>query len=429
MATADTQTRTINLSWKLHPKQREWFERPERYRVIAAGRRSGKNVFANVDQVDFALNPDDDPWGSDRDANCWWVAPTYQQAYDYGWGDDPNAIGATDLLPAPLIDEKVRSDPRKIKLTNGSAISYRTSDHPDSLDGAGVDHLIIDEAASIPQSIWDDKLRPMLMDNEGKAILISKPKGKNWFHDFFKRGQADSWERWYSDQVTSYCNPFVPDSEIDEAAQGTPDRIFKQEYLAVFVDDGGSVFPGFKDRNVQAYDWRERNGNAPYTHGWDFARHQNWTVGITLDRDGLLVNFERLQETSWPRIQRTIERVYGEYQGVVRLDASRDNKIVTDLEDAGLPVDAVQFSPQAKRQLIENLAARLEAGEITLPETPQLVNELELFTYETTRHGNVRYHAPEGWHDDAVDALALAAKEGGAAADSATWGPGRDVTA
>jgi len=423
-------TETISLSWKLHSKQREWFERPERYRIIAAGRRSGKNVFGNVDQVDFALNPEADPWGSDEDANCWWVAPTYNQAYDYGWGDDPNAIGATDLLPEKLIEDRVRSDPRKLKLTNGSVISYRTSDHPDSLDGAGVDHIVIDEAAAIPQSIWDDKLRPMLMDNEGKGVMISKPKGKNWFHEFYTRGQSDDsdWDDWYSDQISSYLNPFVADSEINEAAKGTPDRIFKQEYLAIFVDDGGRVFPGFKKRNVEDYDWQERNGNDPYVHGWDFARHQNWTVGITLDRSGLLVNFERLQDRSWPAIQNTIERVYNEYPGNVRLDASRDNKIVTDLEDNGLPVEAVHFSPQTKRDLIENLAVRLESGEITVPEIPQLVNELELFDYETTQSGNVRYHAPEGWHDDTVDALALAAKDG-PGRKSATWGPGREVNA
>ncbi|MDY6780222.1 MAG: hypothetical protein SV760_06715, partial [Halobacteria archaeon] len=188
----------------------------------------------------------------------------------------------------------------------------------------------------------------------------------------------------------------------------------------------GGVFNRVRERNVEDYDWKERNGNAPYVHGWDFARHQNWTVGITLDRDGLLVNFERLQEDSWPSIQSTIEAVADRYPGVVRVDASRDNKIVTDLENNGVPIDAVKFTPSAKRELIDNLATRLEMGELTIPDIPQLVNELELYEYETTPSGNVRYQAPEGWHDDCVDALALAAKDG-PGGRSATWGPGRDV--
>jgi hypothetical protein len=37
-----------------------------------------------------------------------------------------------------------------------------------------------------------------------------------------------------------------------------------------------------------------------------------------------------------------------------------------------------------------------------------LQNELKAYTYELTSGGNVRYGAPEGLHDDAVIALALA---------------------
>jgi len=97
-----------------------------------------------------------------------------------------------------------------------------------------------------------------------------------------------------------------------------------------------------------------------------------------------------------------------------------------DLEDNGVPIDAVKFTASSKRDLIDNLATRLEMGEITIPEIPQLTNELDLYEYETTPSGNVRYQAPEGWHDDCVDSLALAAHEG-PGPRSATWGPGRDV--
>jgi len=37
------------------------------------------------------------------------------------------------------------------------------------------------------------------------------------------------------------------------------------------------------------------------------------------------------------------------------------------------------------------------------------VNELEVFEYDVTDAGTVRYSAPSGFHDDTVDALALAA--------------------
>jgi len=420
------QTRELTLSWKLHEVQREAFEANARFQTCAWGRRTGKNVFAAVDASDYALNPEADPYGGDDEVTVWWIGPTYTQAYDYGWGEDPNAIGVTDLIPDELIAEKKRSDPRRLTLTNGSAISFRTFDHPESLDGAGVDHIIIDEAAMMPSKIWHQTLRPMLSDTNGKAIFISKPKGKNWFHDHYLRGGSDEWPEWWSSQAPSYVNPFVDDSEIDKAARGTPDRLFKQEYLAVFLGGSGGVFREVRERNVEDYDWEVRDGNAPYTWGWDFARHQNWTVGICLDWDGLLVDWYRDQPATWDRLQDVMESRYERYPGVMHVDASRDNKLVSDLENAGIPIEAVIFSTQTKRDLINTLAVRLENGELTIPDIPQLVNELELYEYDTTPSGNVRYHAPEGWNDDAVDALALAARES-ATSTSGTWGPGREV--
>jgi exonuclease VII small subunit len=96
----------------------------------------------------------------------------------------------------------------------------------------------------------------------------------------------------------------------------------------------------------------------------------------------------------------------------VALDATRDNKIVQDLEDGGLDVDPVSFSSSTKRTLIENLITRLETGEVTLPASANtLINELEVYEFDRTESGRVSYSAPSGFHDDCVDALALAAKE------------------
>lgn len=409
---ADAARPTVKIRWQPHPVQQRYLDARDdhRFRVCVWGRRTGKSEVAGLEAFRYAVeNPG---------AKIWWVAPTYEQANKYGYNK------LYPKIPKVLLDgEPKRSKPREIYFANGSVIEFRTSDRPDSLDGAGVDFLIVDEAAQVPELVWYQHLRPTLADTEGDATFISTPKGRNWFHDWYRRGQSDDPEHAniWSLRATSYENPHVPNREIDAAAAEIPDRVFKQEYLAIFVDEGEGVFPGLRDRNVEAYDWETRNGNGPYTTGVDFARHENWTVIVTLDESGLLVNFDRLQQTSWPRIQSRIEAAYNEYPGVVRVDASRDNKIVTDLEDAGVPVDAVQFSAQTKRDLVENLATRLENGEITLPDIPQLINELEIYDYDVTRTGNVRYSAPEGWHDDCVDALALAARESGVSY-SATWG-------
>jgi hypothetical protein len=45
---------------------------------------------------------------------------------------------------------------------------------------------------------------------------------------------------------------------------------------------------------------------------------------------------------------------------------------------------------------------------------------MEVFEYDVTRAGNVRYNAPEGFHDDAIDSLALAVDGMGTVAGAAT---------
>jgi phage FluMu gp28-like protein len=191
-----------------------------------------------------------------------------------------------------------------------------------------------------------------------------------------------------------------------------PDRVFEQEYLAKFVDDASGVFQNIRERNVESYGLpvSAAKSTGPYAIGVDFARVEDWTVIVVLDADGRLVAFKRLQQTTWTRIQQTVERLADTYSpSAIALDATRDNKIVQDLEDGGYFVDPVRFSPANKRTLIENLITELEAGRITIPESANtLINELEVYESQRSERGRVRYTAPSGFHDDCVDSLALA---------------------
>ena len=56
----------------------------------------------------------------------------------------------------------------------------------------------------------------------------------------------------------------------------------------------------------------------------------------------------------------------------------------------------------------KRVAMLIEQREITFPEIPELLNELNLFEVEQTKAGNMRYNAPEGYHDDIVISMALA---------------------
>ena len=125
-----------------HPKQEAVVTSDARYRVCRWGRRAGKNITAAIDVIRYARRPWSSPWGPDhpRDVLVWWVGPTYDQANKHGYDTIKQA------LPDAWIADYGESKPRFIELTNGVTIEFRTFERPKSLQGEGVDRLVIDEA-------------------------------------------------------------------------------------------------------------------------------------------------------------------------------------------------------------------------------------------------------------------------------------------
>jgi len=217
----------IQLQWEFSPKQTEIFESRSRFTVAMCGRRFGKNEVASLMAIDYATQPEKRPYGADDSAVVWWVGPTYNQTLKYGFEK------VLEKVPPRIVDgEPKRSAPFQIDFWNGSRIEFYSFDRPSSLQGAGVDFMVVDEAAYMPESVWQNDLRPMLLDSRGGALLISKPMGENWFATRHEWGNDDSKPEWESVHATSYDNPWLDDAEIDAAKMTTPEQVFRQEYLA-----------------------------------------------------------------------------------------------------------------------------------------------------------------------------------------------------
>jgi len=394
---AVTEQQHILRPWEPHPGQQAIMARPERFRLVACGRRWGKSEMAAHLALEYALE--------NGGATVWWVAPTYEQANSYGF-DKIKPL----LSPAITDGTPKLSKPRQIDLVNRSTVSFRSAEREDSLRGGGVDFLVIDEAGAVPDRAWIEELRPTLSDTQGRMLAIGTPKRRNWFYHWFQRGQSEDHTDVVSFQAPTKQNPYVPDDEAESARGDMPDREFRREFRAEFLQETGGVFTDLEARVLEDYDPDRVEGESPYATGVDFARSDDYTVIATLDTDGRLVHFDRVRNTGWPEIQRRVESAAERYSGEVCLDATRDNKIVADLEEAGVQARPVRFTAKKKRTLIEDLITAVEAGELTLPDMDPLVHELEVFEYETTETGNVRYGAPSGMHDDCVDALALAVR-------------------
>jgi PBSX family phage terminase large subunit len=157
---------------------------------------------------------------------------------------------AWKMLLAMLPKEAIqRKDEVRLELTlvNGSEIALKGADNEDSLRGAGLFFVVLDEYAMMKGNVWQEIIRPMLTDTKGRALFIGTPKGKNSLWELYVKGQRKE------DGFSSYLfkttdNPYIDPEEVLEAKKQLNDRYFRQEYEASFEDYVGLVYPEFEIR-------------------------------------------------------------------------------------------------------------------------------------------------------------------------------------
>jgi hypothetical protein len=336
-------------------------------------------------------------------APIWWVAPTFELS-EIG-RDKIFEVGRPELFNF----DKEKKARKILPLITGAEIQFKSADNPTSLLGKGVALLVIDEAARIPDDVYYRTLRRTLLDHEGNCIAISTPKGKNWFYRLWLKGQDSLQPNYASFSFPTSANPFIPKVEIEKARDDVPELIYRQEYMAEFLEGASSVF-----RNIDVCatgQSEEPIQGLQYIIGTDVAKYQDfWVNTVIKRRTKQVVAFDRSNKLDWnfqkERLKILAEK-YNHAQIVIDSTGVGD-PIFEDLTRMELNVEPYQFTSKTKRPLIENLALLMEKQEVSFPPIPDLLNELKSFEYELTSGGNLRYSAPQGFYDDCVISLALA---------------------
>lgn len=376
-----------------HSGQKILHENQARFRIATCGRRWGKTL--------GVLNEFGKYGAENTKSVCWWVSPVYRQAAK------PYRMFVDKF--SPIIRTYNKSE-MAIELVNGALMEFKSADNFDALRGEGVSFLVIDEAALVAREAWESALRPTLSDTMGRAIFISTPKGRNWFYEAWVRGQDPNHPDWASFKFPTSSNPYIHQSELESARNTLPRDVFHQEYEAEFLEDSAGVFRGIKAA-IAGELTRPIIGHR-YLFGWDPAKHRDYSVLVVIDIDEeRVVHFARFNQVEYELQLDFIERIARDYN---RARGLMDSTGVGDplLEAAkrrGINVQGYQFTNASKSDLVQNLAVMIEQGAVKYPEIDVLLHELEFYQYEMTPSGKFVYGAPDGYHDDAVTALMLAA--------------------
>ena len=215
-----------DLNVQLLPWQTKVFEDTTRFKVVAAGRRTGKSRLAAWMLIINALQ-------SDR-GHVFYVAPTQGQARDIMW-QTLLELGH-DVITGSHINNL------QLKLVNGATITLKGADRPETMRGVSLKFLVMDEYADMKPDVWEQVLRPALADQKGHAMFIGTPMGRNHFYELYKyaeMGDDDTYAGWH---FTSYDNPLLDPDEINIAKKSMSSYAFRQEFMASFEALGSEMF-------------------------------------------------------------------------------------------------------------------------------------------------------------------------------------------
>ena len=247
----------------LHPGQSAvysdlFLEKKIRFAAVRCARGWGKSYMAAVSSSSAVFELMEMDW-SVPNKNVFIIAPTYTQVTDiyypilaYDLGMESFAISSSRDLGRFIFPNKV-----ELRLLSYEAV--------ERMRGKGFYFGTWDEICSCSKGItakeaWEGVIQPTIITrwskerakrfgapSPGRALIITTPKGKDYFYDLYYMYEADpSWGSYHYDYTES---PFIDAEEIERIKHTIDPVEFASEYLASFEDSGNNVFYCF-DRRI-----------------------------------------------------------------------------------------------------------------------------------------------------------------------------------
>lgn len=378
---------------QLVPLQRQFFQDSHRFKVLVAGRRSGKTTVALIALIHFAFTY--------PDSECYFFAHTRKQAIKIAWRD------ICKLIP-PAYRATVNLTDRSITLTNGSIVTCSGVSNFVGHRGGKINFAVLDEYQDWTGTIWDDVIRPMLSfpegQEQGRAVILGTPKGHNHLYEKFHDAQngyliqndqkIDISHEWSAHTWTSAESGLVALEEIESAKRTRDIKRFRKEYEVSWETMSGIVYYNFDPAtHIKPL---ELDPDLPLHIGQDL-NYQAMASTIAQVQDGkmnILKSF--ILETGG--IQETCEYVRSLYPDHKRIIFHPDPKAAANLATGRTPWDIIKqngfeivatpgnLSIDSRVDCVR-MMLRAANGEVTINvnerDTDDLINALQTQTFDS----------------------------------------------
>lgn len=233
---------------KPHPKQEAIKNSQAKRKIIRAGRRSGKTTGIADIAIDYFLDGH----------RVLYATPTSDQITRF-WYE------VTTALYEPISNKYFSKNETEhsIEFPNSlQRIRAKTAWNAETLRGDYGDLLILDEFQLMNEDAWGVVGAPMLLDNNGDAILIYTPPSirtagmskaqdprhaAKLFKEWERRKQAGN-ERYDTFHFSSHDNPHISKLALAEITQDMSQLAYEQEILALDKDDNPAAL--FKRKDI-----------------------------------------------------------------------------------------------------------------------------------------------------------------------------------
>jgi phage terminase large subunit-like protein len=386
------------LNIKLLKWQQDVFTDTTRFKVVAAGRRTGKSRLAAWLLIVNALQCDK--------GHIWYIANTQGQARDVLWQ-------VLLELANPVI-EASHINNMQIRLINGATISLKGADRPETMRGVSLKFVVMDEYGSMKPEVWEQIIRPALADQKGSALFIGTPFGRNHFYELYEYGLSGKDSDFKSWHFTSFDNELLDPKEIEAAKKSMSSFAFRTEFMASFEAASGGIF---KEEWIKVDEEEPKDGR--YFVAVDLAGFENVAAATTakkkrLDQSAIAIVkvtaegwwVANIEFGRWD-IKQTAQKIFDvvrDYEpvcvGIER--GALKNAVLPYLSDlmrkynSYFRIEDLTHGNKKKTDRITwSLQGRLEHGKITFNEGPwnsEIIDELMNFPNPQV-------------HDDLIDAL------------------------
>jgi hypothetical protein len=315
---------------------------------------------------------------------------------------------------------------------NKSKIICVHGDNPEvTIEGARVYGNCFDEAAKLKRQVFDSAMSTTTQTG-GWNCLYGTPRGKNWYYDLYREClEHMDWAHrtggtleMFAAQARTIDNPFVPKESIERARKHLPDRIFRQLFMAEFLDDG-TVFIGYKDcifgerieidesHKVQIWTDPECDTRSVVI-GTDWAKREDYFVSVAIDpthNPPKVAGFIRTTHVDYTACVRLLYQFTKKFKEVhvIRHDRTGVGDVLDEmLQPLGIFVEPVVFTNATKAHMVDRYLVALQSKDVIIPNWKPLLDEHDTYDATVTPMGLPKYGAISGSHDDIVTAIMLA---------------------